>query len=143
MSARGVRALRGDVGCRIRLLPRWAPMAGTTFGSRGTVWLKDVTSVGVLKHEMVHLLQARELGWRFRVLYLLSGRRRAEWEAEAYAVQVVACAISEDRAARLIASRLYLWPVALEAARRLMAEAVWRLDVARRIPTIGTREERP
>src|SRR5512138_27418 len=78
-----------------RILPRWAPMAAITIGQR--IFAKRSADETVLAHEGVHVEQQRRDGWSFYWRYIVSPRRRMEYEAEAYAVNYVPLEKSEQR----------------------------------------------
>src|SRR5512138_3257662 len=90
-----------------RILPRWAPMAAITIGQR--IFAKRSADETVLAHEGVHVEQQRRDGWSFYWRYIVSPRRRMEYEAEAYAVNYVAGA-SLAWIAKTLSGPLYFWP---------------------------------
>lgn len=111
---------------QVHRLWSWVPAAGITLGRH--VFLKDPADALTLAHELVHVRQQSEVGWKWWVAYLLLlpvgwNPWRTRWEAEAYAVQARAgCPVDGDNGlAQLLAGVSYGW-----CCRRSTASAAIR-----------------
>jgi hypothetical protein len=95
-------------------LPNWAPMAGIVLF--GFILVKRNPRAGLVRHEVCHWTQQREMGMlRFYWRYLFP-KSRVAIEAEAYAIQV---RMGEERlewCAQVLSGWLYLKPCTYEYA---------------------------
>lgn len=104
---------------KIHTIPEWIPRLGgwSGLGYFGHIWLKK-SCLDALDHELKHVEQQKRVGYlRWIWQYATSSYWRVEYEAEAYAVDVVAQRLYIDSAARMLSGWLYLKPCSFDFAK--------------------------
>lgn len=122
-----------------RILPSWAPMGGITLFQR--VFLQKDAGERLLAHEAVHVKQQKRDGnWRFLWRYVTSAKWRVQYEAEAYATNLVAGEDLDDLA-RMLSGPLYLYPCSFDTAREAIVVAASQLWLGQVQPKQRERDE--